>query len=264
MRFEVLVWRGSQLDLREDLRGAESIELDVALDDKLVDIASRAKAQLGIDWSWNHFHFVTERDLGGRRYEEPYLTSYVTDQGDLLWTHLQLEGVTVADVVRTRDHDLFEGDPFALLLEEPLGGDGVIPGWDDLLRYLVEIGAAYQGAQAVKASIDALRRVVEQTRKNWEARHARPDSLLHLILQKNEWDYAALARLLGVSLSTCVELLESLGYAQVGPTTYAAADPVETRAFREELMNRFTGGNPRENRSAIRKMQRRGSELNDN
>jgi hypothetical protein len=74
-------------------------------------------------------------------------------------------------------------------------------------------------------------------------------SLLGLILEREEWNYAQLARYLSVSLPIAVELLEYLGYVQDESEVrlFRLSDDPEKAALRNAIENELIG-NSRENR----------------
>jgi hypothetical protein len=153
----------------------------------------------------------------------------------------------VRDVVRTKQEGLFQGDPFALLVEEPRGAGGELPGWDQLARFLEAAGGLYGGAKALQAAAERLLSVVRTCRRQWEIRFATPKPFLDFILRRESWDYARLAGLLNVSFSTVVDLLVSLGYEQdaEGGKIYRLPPSAAATDLRSNLERDFLHGNPR-------------------
>ena len=109
------------------------------------------------------------------------------------------------------------------LSRNPLGGDGLLPVWDDLLQLLIRLGEVGAGATFLVQASKGFLSILRACQKQWALRGAMPASLLGLILEREEWNYAQLARYLSVSLPIAVELLEYLGYVQ---------DESEVRLFR--------------------------------
>jgi len=145
------------------------------------------------------------------------------EDGSVSWSKHGLEGVTVAHVERSHEEGVFLGDRHALLIEEPLGGDGVLPVWDDLVHLLERIGEIGAGVTFLVQASKGLLSILKDCRRQWALRGAMPASLLGLILEREEWDYSQLARYLKVSLTIAINLLEYLGYKQ---------DEAEARVFR--------------------------------
>lgn len=256
-QFEVFAWSGGFLTLRDDLRKLKVVRLDVTERDRLSKIADRAQRELGVHWDWVYYHFVTEPDASGRRYQAPSLSPYVAEDGKLTWDVGQLKGIRVSDAMRTKEEGLFVGDPFAFIMEEPQGGDGVFPGWDDVATFLVRAGAVYGGIQAIQQSIKLLQSLFEQYKKQWELRHATPYRLLWFILTRDSWNYAKLARLLHISLSNTVDLLTSLGYEQdrEDAERFEISQSVPQAKLRRELEKEVLHGDPREWRDSYWRTQ---------
>ena len=249
MDFTVLICGGKQLELTDDLRQFPEVVLDARDSELITDVARRAQADIGVDWEWPYHHFVTQRDMDGRRYQAPFLTAYVDEDGSVSWSKHGLKGVTVADVERSRGERVFAGDPHALLIEEPLGGDGVLPGWDDLLQLLIRLGEVGAGATFLAQASKGFLSILRACQRQWALRGAMPASLLGLILEREEWNYAQLARYLSVSLPIAVELLEYLGYVQDESEVrlFRLSDGPEKAALRNAIENELIG-NSRENR----------------
>ena len=247
--FAVLLCAGRPLDLRFDLRQFPEVSFPVDDRDLLEVIAAKGQRLHGVRWRLAYRHFVTEPDDKGRRYQAPFLTAYVAEDGHLTWTKHNLSGVRVSDVARAREEGLFEGDPYALLIEEPLGGNGALPLWDDLVRLLIRTGEVGAGVVVLKRAADILLSLLHRFRRQWELRGAMPYSLLEVVLKREEWDHEVLARYLGVSLAICVDLLECLGYEQDADSgAFRLGDNPERAALRLELEREILGGDPRENR----------------
>lgn len=256
--FEVLADRRSDFHVappsREDLSRLTAVTLDVARDELLEEIGDRALRELGFDWKemGANYHFLTAPNPEGRRFQAPF-SPYVASDGALTWVRAQiafgwgfyrLEGVRVDDVVRTKEEGLFDGDPFALLLEERRGAGGWLPTWPELNAFLDEagrIGVVYQ-------SIKGLRSVVKICQRQWELRHATPLPLFVFILTQDSWRYPKLARLLDVSLDLVVDLLSDLGYEHDADDAeiYRLSASVPQAELRRTLEEGFLRGNPRE------------------
>lgn len=212
MRFEVVVSEHT-LDYREDLGQCTIVELKVDRGDHLLDISDRALNSLGVTWEYPYTSFVSRPDENGRRLHVGFLLAYVDDDGILTWTDRTLKGVLVRHLERTHKEGLWDGDPYALLVEQPTGGDGVLPdSWDDLVRWLITFGAAWQGGKSVAEAAKSLASLVERAKRGFEARRAKPWALFPLVLERDAWDYGELARYLNLPLDVIVDMLTDLGY----------------------------------------------------
>ena len=243
MRFEVIVADHS-LDFREDLRQFPVVELDVAEDQLLLDIARTALQQLELEWPHSYSSFVTRPDEEGRRLHCSYLLAHVASDGVLSWTDRTLEGVKVADLLRSRDEGVFEGDPLALLVELPTMGDGVLPdSWEDLVRWLIMFGASWQGLKSVVEATRGLATLVERSRRIWQARHSKPWAFFPFILARKEWDYGQLSRYLDIPLGVTLDLLGYLGYEQDAsqPRLYRQSSDAEKAALRDAVSTHVAG-----------------------
>jgi hypothetical protein len=141
--------------------------------------------------------------------------AYGVDDGSLSWTNRSLKGVTVNHLGRSRGEGFFDGDPYALLVELPTGGDGVLPdSWDDLVRWLIEFGAIWQATKSVAEAAESMARLIQRAKRGWEARQAKPWGLFPVVLERVEWDYGALARYLNIPLDVSLDMLADLGYEQ--------------------------------------------------
>jgi hypothetical protein len=238
--FEVLVCSGHQLDLREDLRALPVVTMNAASDELITDVGLRAQTEYGADWEWRYYQFVTVPDAEGRRYQAPF-RGYPDEQGIVHWRKHGVEGIRVADLERAADEDLFQGDPHALLIEEPLGGDGLIPVWDDLYRLLEHI-AVIGGASATLAkSARGLQTIFDNFGRQWRARNAMPTEFLHMILERQAWDYGRLARFLGLNLETTLAMLDYLGYVKdkTDPRLYRRSADPDSEALRRRIIDEF-------------------------
>lgn len=240
--------RGKQLDLRDDLRQFPEVVLEADNAELITDIARRAQAEFDVDWEWLYHHFVTEPDANARRYQAPFLTAYLEDDGSISWSKHGLEGVRVVHLERSRAEGVFSGDAHALLIEEPLGGDGVLPVWEDLIQLLLRLGEVGGAITFLVQASKGLLSILGQFQRQWELRGAMPASLLGLILEREVWDYERLARYLKVSLTIAVELLEYLGYVQDESQArlFRLSDDPEKAGLRDAIEHELVG-NAREN-----------------
>lgn len=91
--FTVIMCRGKQLELTDDLRQFPEVVLDARDSELITDIARGPQAELGVAWEWLYHHFVTQPDTDGRRYQAPFLTAYVDEDGSVF----SLSGMTFSN-----------------------------------------------------------------------------------------------------------------------------------------------------------------------
>src|SRR2546428_14143662 len=97
-------------------------------------------------------HCVTSPDSEGRRCLAPFSPSVAAD-GAFTWVtshtggwgFYSIAGVLVEDLVRTKEEGFFDGDPFALLIEERRGAGGPMSSWPQLADFLIYVGAVSAG-----------------------------------------------------------------------------------------------------------------------
>lgn len=256
MDYEVLI-ADRTLDYREDLRQFPVVPLVVEPGDFLLDIADRAMSEHGTSWEHPYRSFVTHPDEDGRRLHAGPLIAYVGDGGVFHWART-LDGVRVSDVVRTRERGLFDGDPAALLVEQQTGGDGVLPGsWQELVEWLIALGAVREGVRTVRDGATALGHLIERSRRAWAARGAQPWSLFPVVITHETWDYRELAQLLDVSYDTAVTLLERLGFLQDSqvPTTFRLSADEDLASLRSLIERDFLHVDSRESQRWLWQVQ---------
>jgi hypothetical protein len=257
MRFEVVV-SDQTLDYRDNLSQLPIVELEVDRGDHLLDVSDRALNSLGVGWEYPYTSFVSRPDENGRRLHVGFLLAYVDDDGILAWTDRTLKGVLVRHLERTHQEGLFVGDPRALLVEQPTGGDGVLPdSWDDLVRWLIMFGAAWQGGKSVAEAARSLASLVERAKRGLEARRAKPWALFPLVLERDVWDYGELAQYLNLPLDVIVDMLTDLGYRPDANNgrLYRQANEDDAAELRDALSTHLVGMPPRESKRWLWQVQ---------
>jgi hypothetical protein len=257
-RFLVVMWPEPELPI--DLREAPSVTLVVRDDDLISDIAERTQRESGLDWSlgWEPA-FLTTPDHEGRTYQDEFLSWHVDEEGHVVWNDYLLQGVRVADLLRTARVGLFRGDPLAILIREFRGGNGVLLSWDDVLNVLAHIGVLYGGVKGIAESASVVANVVRRYHQLWLARHAQPSTAFEFLLKERAWDYTALAKFLEVPFDVCVDLLTGLGFEQDRnePLMYRRSDSAPGAKVRDEIRARVLHGiDPASSRDKMLESQR--------
>ena len=159
----------------------------------------------------------------------------IAEDGQFIWVWGARDRATFADYERARAAGYTEGDPYGVFLWRPLGGDGIIPTWLDLIQWLEE--GAVVGAAAW--FIAFIRRHVAK----WEGRGASvPNDFLDLVVARDEWSRADLARLLGISDDDASGMLAALGYVPVDPvgqTRWVVSKDSDLTALRRRILRDF-------------------------
>jgi hypothetical protein len=167
----------------------------------------------------------------------PFPKVAIAGDGQFIWTWGARERATFADYVRARDANYFEGDPYGVFLARPMYGDGVIPGWEELIRWLEE--AAVVGMAAWLTSF------IRTHFARWRDRGAStPYAFLDIVLAREAWDRADLSQVLGISEREAVDLLTSLGFEpidQVGRSRWIVSDDPGATALRKRILRDFMG-----------------------
>jgi hypothetical protein len=165
----------------------------------------------------------------------PFPRVVIGFDGGLLWTWGARDQMTFGDFERGRDGGYVEGDPYGVVLERPMYGDGEIPGWEDLIQWL---GAGAVGG-GVKWLIDFLRRRAGQ----YQQRGAiTPGPYVDLILVREEWDRSEFCTLFQLPRDEAEKELETLGYEPVdavGRSRWRVSDDEEKTALRRRILRDF-------------------------
>lgn len=159
----------------------------------------------------------------------------ISEDGQFLWTWGARDQATFADYVRAREAGFFEGDPYGVFLERPMYGDGLIPGWEELIQWLQE--GAVVGMAAWLISF--FRRHFSR----WEERGATtPVAFIDIVVARKEWDRAQLSQLLGIQEEEAATFLTELGYVPidaVGRTRWVWSDDPDKAALRKHILRDF-------------------------
>jgi hypothetical protein len=227
-----------------ELPDIEPLIYEASTDDLIYDLAKRAIRDSPpaepADADIRLFHITYLED--GRKDGSPFVfpPKVVIDKGgEFLWPEGAIDRITVGDLARARDRGLFHGDPYALLLNLPLGGDGVLPGWEEFFAWLQQL--PYQGASALL--FGGLAAGV----KRWRERGARtPYAHLHVILASPTWYLKELAVLLGMRIREARDVLEALGYDESAGTKglFVRSNVPERGALRRAIIKQQLHGDP--------------------
>jgi hypothetical protein len=203
------------------------LEMDVDPEAPFDEIAREVVLAAGFDpaqfYYWPHFLLsASGEDLVN------FPSAVVAADGQILWSEGARNLITFADLQRTRDTGLFEGDPYAIYLEQPMYGDSMIPNWLNLFEWLAAIGGSAQLLSWLKAHYT-----------KWEVRGARtPFAFLDLVLTRQEWVWKDLAQLLDLSEDETLDLLEIFGYEPVDVirSRWRVSDDPKRLALRRQLL----------------------------
>ncbi len=165
MRFTVFLNPEGPARLPKDVGQLTSVDLEEKAEDPIWDLAKTAEAETSIEVRHRSLLFPTVLDENGARKLSAVPYAGVKDDGAITWLDYpqRFEPVTVADMERTKEDGLFQGDPHATILDLPdIGNGGIVQTWPDLLQWLFGIGGVYGGLRAV---IAIPRAVVRRFRK---------------------------------------------------------------------------------------------------
>jgi len=124
------------------------VDLEEKAEDPIWDLAKTAEAETSIEVRHRPLLFPRVLDENGARKLSAVPYAGVKDDGAITWLDYpqRFESVTVADVERTKEDGLFQGDPHATILDLPdIGNGGIVQTWPDLLQWLFGIGGVYGG-----------------------------------------------------------------------------------------------------------------------
>jgi hypothetical protein len=213
----------------------ELTEIEVDPDIRFEDAARQAIAAAGLDpvgyFYWPHL--LRDPDEVNPEYVK-FPDVGVTDDGQFLWLWGARDRVTLADLERARQLGFIVGDPFGVWLEIPTSGDGVLWGWDDFIKWLLELAAV----GGVKVLVGALRKFY----KRWEDRGATtPYAFLDVVLAREEWFGPDLARLLGLNKQEVTDLLTSMGFEEdsARPDRWTPTADPEGSGVRKKIIEDF-------------------------
>jgi hypothetical protein len=216
-----------------------SIEVEVSDDESLHNIARKAVSVLRLQPLESvSMIFVSKPDALGDREFVPYLYEFVGEDGMLTWRigsgSIQ---TTAADLRRTSDAGLFEGDPVAFFVDRGSYGDGgLIASWDDLLGALKQIGAVGGGVAVVATTARWLWTFLMKNLNQWLRRNAKnPAPFFHTILRRKTWSVSQFAQLLGIRKKDASRLLKALGYERLDGDNFRWSSDPKKAALRKQL-----------------------------
>jgi len=246
--------------LVENYEQLSSLRLESDVDEALGSIIGRAEAGLGEGGSLG---FLSEADESGRRRPVRGPSAIPDTDGSLRWLSYGDRSMTLADLDAAKHEGLFEGDARAFLLDRrPIGNGGLVP-WGQLDQWLDNAGPFASAILALRGLISLvvedvgrLGRVVTLVMHRYRvrrdtkwltqffARHkdqwldagaGSPSPLLHLVIERREWDAARLARYLKLTKADARRFLEVMGY-ELNPYSnhhVISRDPKKLRVRRD-------------------------------
>jgi hypothetical protein len=230
-------------------------------DDLIWELVKRAEGESGIEVPDGRLLFATVPDERGIRHIARAPSAVVKEDGVLTWPDYAFwKGVTVADLERTWEGGLYEGDVHSLILDRPtLGNGGLVLDWHQLIRWLVELGAVYGGVAAVRDVVRGIQdrlqlgkdddisseaawlaEFMERNRQKWEVRGASgPVTFLAALLTPRQWDSSQLRRLLQIDPGEAAKFLEVCGYEYRAQTKlYELTREAKERHLRGRLLEK--------------------------
>lgn len=270
MRFTVFLNPEGTSRLPKDVSQLTKVQLEANPDDSIWALAKQGEADSGIEVRQGRLLFPTPPDDSGVRVLAAVPHAIVKEDGALTWLEYpqRFVAVTVADMERTKEDGLYEGDPHATILDLPdVGNGGVVQTWPDFLQWLIGIGSLKGGVATLlgpalyvinrvrrrrKAADDVssegawLAEFVERHRERWEERGAKSGSqFLFVLLAPRQWDSARLRRLLQIAPDEAAKFLEVCGY-EYNPQTklHELSQDAKERHLRGRLIDEFLGHDP--------------------
>jgi hypothetical protein len=213
----------------------DPIVIEVHPDIRFEDAVSEALRAAGIDVEEFFFcpHFLRSADEPNPEIV-PYPMAVVAEDGEFLWTEGARDRMTLSDLQRAREAGFFTGDPRGVFLDRLMGFDGVIPGWDEFFKWLLEF--AFLGG--VGQFVAFLRRKY----KRWQDRGATsPYAFLDIVVARDEWDRRDLSQLLGLNEQEATDLLTSMGFGAAGddPDRWTPSPDPNISALRRKIIEDY-------------------------
>lgn len=158
----------------------------------------------------------------------------ITEDGQLLWMQGAKEDATFEDFERAREAGYFDGDPYGVFLERPMYGDGIIPGWEEVIGWLAEA--------AVGATASVLVALLRKHYRRWRDRGATtPYAYLDIVLARDSWNKGEFARFFGLSGKETTDLLTSLGFRpdDDGSDIWSVSPDPDDSQLRKKILHDF-------------------------
>jgi hypothetical protein len=254
--------------LPEDIGQLTSVVLDAEMTDSIWKLAKMGEGQAGIEVRYGRLLFPSLPTETGTRRLTGVPHAVVKDDGMISWLGYPqaFDSVTIADIERTRENGLFDGDPHATILDLPdIGNGGIVSTWPDFIQWLVGLGGVYGGLQALSAVPRAIAARLSRRKHDdraseaawladfvkrrygiWEERGARgPMDFLFVLLGPHTWDAVRLRKLLGIDQEEAAKFLEVCGYVY-NPRTklHQLTSAAKAGHLREQLVQEFMGYDP--------------------
>lgn len=211
----------------------------VAAESSLHDVASLAIEKTGLrPFDYISILAASEPDEAGNRKNVSAPFVIVAEDGAWLWVS-RLDDVTVADLERTSEAGLFEGDPRAFTADRGgYGNGGFFFTWQELFSLLKEIESVGGGALLVGGSVAWLTRFMRRHFQRWKQRRATTAGhFFQAVINRRSWHEGDLARFLEITEEESATLLTTMGFRRIddeGPVFGRSEDEEDAR-FRELL-----------------------------
>jgi hypothetical protein len=222
---------GSEAERTRDWDDREKVELEVADDETLSAILSRAGTKLGVkpydgkSGAPAPTFFAQYSEEGDRQFTglTPAL-NLVDDQGRVRWG-VMYDGVTYGDLVRATEAQAIAGDPRRLYYcTYPGIGNGVLvtlAQYATAIFVVMNVVSALEGTvsfgervrDALRTRLGAAKQTLDAHGFDWEQRNGEPHAI-NAMLGDRPWHPVDLAGLLGCSDEEAQAVLWAFGFAQ--------------------------------------------------
>ncbi len=270
MKYTVFLNPEGTSRLPEDVSQLRKVELEANPNDSIWELAKTAEALSGISVQHARLLFPSVPSAEGARALSAVPYAVVKSDGAITWLDYpqHFENVAIADMERTKEDGLFDGDPHATILDLPdIGNGGLVHTWPEFLQWLMAIGGVYGGMKALLAPFNALARRIKRHREaradlsseaawlaefirrhhhKWEERGAKgPVDFLAVVLKPRQWEAARLRRLLMIDPQEAAKFLEVSGY-EYNPQTklHELTRRAKQQHLRGRLLEEFMGYDP--------------------
>lgn len=213
-----------------DVTRLPKVVIEAASSETLGTVADRALRQAGLNLD-RRFIWAVERPHGDGRRFMTHVPVVRGDDGAFEWPAGNLESFTVEQVRAASEEGWFDGDPDMICVERLVGGNGVLPGWEDLFTWLTTIGG-----------LAGLADILGRWWRSWRDRGAdSPVRFFDVVLGREEWDVGDLRKLLSITEGDAKALLEQLGYEAAEGETYRRSTDPEAGHLRRRILQEFMG-----------------------
>ncbi len=266
-------------ELPNDLNQLQAITLSVDDDEPLGQVSERAQQAAGITVADARFLFVSAVLDDGTRTLAPVPAALVDADGVLRWKKYPYDFSTntFADLRRSRDAEIFEGDPDVIVIDHgTTGNGGFLLSWQEIVKLLQSLGGVGDGLGYLVAIPLGIRkgvRAIARRRAERSDTYVPADSreamvwlseffdrrypswidqgaasatdFLYVIATNKSWDAASLAQLIQISPAEARTLLALLGYElQRQSGKYRLSNDEHRKDLRRQVLRPALGFDP--------------------